>query len=161
MNQQQRYAEAKKTVDATIADLLEAITEHGKDFERKPDKELVRDLDHLQGSLEALVERFNCGRYGYTLDSVCQEVDGVVDEDGDGTELGAKFEQYTGRQQAFVRDLLVTELGETLFHYEGRFFASGPAVRAADMDQVQEAIRATNAKVRLDNLGLGFVVYCG
>jgi len=42
------------------------------------------------------------------------------------------------------------------YHYRGRFYFEGPAV---NVDDLQDAIRATSVSVQWDHMGLGFVVY--
>lgn len=54
----------------------------------------------------------------------------------------------------FVRDMLDADLEP--YHYRGRFYYEGPAV---NVDDLQEAIRATKVNVQWDNMGLGWVVY--
>lgn len=58
------------------------------------------------------------------------------------------------RFQQFVRDMEAAGLKP--YHYEGRFFYKGPAV---NVDDLQDALRATAVKCQWDNLGLGWVVY--
>ena len=74
---------------------------------------------------------------------------GLLD-DGDEKPRAYENERYN----RFVRDMLEANLEP--YHYRGRFFYEGPAV---NVDDTQDAIRATKVKVQTDNMGLGFVVY--
>lgn len=56
--------------------------------------------------------------------------------------------------EQFARE--VEAAGHEVTHYKGRFFYEGPAVA---VDDVQDAIRATNVTVQWDNLGKGWIVY--
>jgi hypothetical protein len=156
---QQAYDEKKSTIDEQLEEIKEELESHRESFVRRPNTELVTDLEHLNETLEQINERFASGRYGYTDEDIFQQID-ELGEEAEG--IAERFEHsYTGEQRCFIRDLLVTDFGEKLFHYEGRFYISGPAVRVDDFSQVQEVIRATSSHIKMDNMGLGYVVYCG
>lgn len=61
----------------------------------------------------------------------------------------------------FVDDM--EEAGFDMFHYSGRFWREGPAVRAGngrdEEPSLQDVMRATDVKLAWEELGLGWVVY--
>jgi hypothetical protein len=61
---------------------------------------------------------------------------------------------YPPHQVRFVEDM--RSAGLKVFHYEGRHFYQGPAVRVHERET---ALRATDVPCQWDNLGLEFVVY--
>jgi hypothetical protein len=54
----------------------------------------------------------------------------------------------------FVKDM--KKAGLEPYHYNGRFFYSGPAV---DVKDLQDALSNTKVKCQWDNMGLDYVVY--
>ena len=54
----------------------------------------------------------------------------------------------------FVEDM--EEAGLEVKNYRGRFYWEGPAVQ---VDDLQDALRATKVRCQWDNLGLGWIVY--
>ena len=63
-------------------------------------------------------------------------------------------EYSTPAFRQFIKDM--EEEGLDTWYYRGRNFWSGPAV---DVDDIQDALRATRVRCQWDNLGRGFVVY--
>lgn len=69
-------------------------------------------------------------------------------------------DRYTDeRYIQFVKDMI--EAGLEPFHYEGRFFYSGPAVTTNEEFDRQAVYRATKVHLRTDNMGLEYVMYPG
>lgn len=54
----------------------------------------------------------------------------------------------------FVADM--EEAGLEVCHYRGRYYWRGPAV---EVDDLQDALSATEVRCQWDNLGRGWVVY--
>jgi hypothetical protein len=61
---------------------------------------------------------------------------------------------YNDDARRFVKDM--EKAGLTPYHYNGRFFYSGPAV---NVDSLQDALSHTKVKCQWDDMGKGFVVY--
>ena len=63
--------------------------------------------------------------------------------------------EYTNPSHVqFVQDM--EEAGLDVQHYQGRFYWEGPAVA---VDDLQDALGATEVRCQWDHLGLGWIVY--